>query len=104
MTLQLVNTIAMLGTFLVIGATAVAAIVQLRHARCSNHIAALNELRETIESPRLGTLASKNRCVATGRRSKKPAIFATELRRAVVTDGKADLGNIDGVPDQLGTR
>jgi hypothetical protein len=51
MPLELVNTIATLGTFLVIAATAVAAIVQLRHARGSNHIACLNELRETIESP-----------------------------------------------------
>ena len=38
MSLELVNTIATLGTFLVIAATAVAAIVQLRHARCSNQI------------------------------------------------------------------
>lgn len=51
MSLELVNTIATLGTFLVIAATAIAAIVQLRHARSSNHIAALNELRETQETP-----------------------------------------------------
>jgi hypothetical protein len=50
MSLELVNTVATLGTFLVIAATAMAAIVQLRHARSSNHIAALNELRETTES------------------------------------------------------
>lgn len=51
MSLELVNTLATLGTFLVIAATAIAAIVQLRHARSSNHIATLNELRETSESP-----------------------------------------------------
>lgn len=50
MTLELVNTFATLGTFLVIAATAIAAIVQLRHMRSSNHIAALTELRETTES------------------------------------------------------
>jgi Domain of unknown function (DUF4760) len=50
MSLELVNTLATFGTFLVIAATAIAAIVQLRHARSSNHIAALNELRETMES------------------------------------------------------
>jgi hypothetical protein len=50
MSLELVNTFATLGTFTVIAATAIAAIVQLRHARSSNHIAALNELRETQES------------------------------------------------------
>jgi hypothetical protein len=51
MSLELVNTFATLGTFAVIAATAIAAIVQLRHARSSNQIAALNELRETMEQP-----------------------------------------------------
>jgi Domain of unknown function (DUF4760) len=51
MSLELVNTLATFGTFVVIAATAIAAIVQLRHARSSNHIAALNELRETMETP-----------------------------------------------------
>jgi hypothetical protein len=51
MALELWNTLATFGTFLVIAATAIAAIVQLRHARSSNQIAALNELRETSESP-----------------------------------------------------
>jgi Domain of unknown function (DUF4760) len=51
MSLELVNTLATFGTFLVIAATAIAAVVQLRHARSSNHIAALNELRETTETP-----------------------------------------------------
>ncbi len=51
MSLELVNTLATFGTFVVIAATAIAAIVQLRHARSNNHIAALNELRETTETP-----------------------------------------------------
>lgn len=50
MSLELVNTFATFGTFVVIVATAIAAIVQLRHMRGSNHIAALNELRETMET------------------------------------------------------
>jgi hypothetical protein len=50
MSLELVNTLGTLATFVVIAATAIAAIVQLRHARSSNHIAALNELRETRET------------------------------------------------------
>jgi hypothetical protein len=49
--LELVNTLATFGTFLVIAATAIAAIVQLRHARSSNQIAAINELRETENAP-----------------------------------------------------
>ena len=50
MSLELVNTVATLGTFIVIAVTAIAAMVQLRHMRSSNYIAALNEIRETIES------------------------------------------------------
>jgi hypothetical protein len=49
MSLELVNTLATFGTFVVIAATAIAAIVQLRHARGSNQIAAFNELRETAQ-------------------------------------------------------
>ena len=51
MSLEIWNTFATFGTFLVISATAIAAIVQLRHARGSNQITALNELRETHEHP-----------------------------------------------------
>lgn len=51
MSLELTNTLATLGTFVVIAATAIAAILQLRHVRSSNQIAALNELRETTETP-----------------------------------------------------
>lgn len=46
MSLELVNSLATLGTFLVIAATAIVAIVQLRHARSSNQIEAIAELRE----------------------------------------------------------
>jgi uncharacterized membrane protein (DUF2068 family) len=51
MSLELVNSLATFGTFLVIAGTAIAAIVQLRHARSSNQIAALNELRELQDKP-----------------------------------------------------
>jgi hypothetical protein len=50
MSLELVNTLATFGTFVVIAATAIAAIVQLRHARSSNQIEALAELREEMEN------------------------------------------------------
>ena len=43
--------IGTLGTFIVIAASAAAALMQLRHLRASNQIVALNEVRETIESP-----------------------------------------------------
>jgi hypothetical protein len=50
MSLELVNSLATFGTFVVIAATAIAALVQLRHARSSNQIAALDELREAFQS------------------------------------------------------
>jgi Domain of unknown function (DUF4760) len=40
-----------LGTFIVIAASAIAALLQLRHMRGSNQIIALTECRETLESP-----------------------------------------------------
>lgn len=46
-----VTAIATVGTFVVIAASAVAALVQLRHMRGSNQIAALTEIRATLESP-----------------------------------------------------
>jgi hypothetical protein len=46
MSLELVNTLATFGTFLVIAATAIAAIVQLRHMRSSNQITVLSDLYE----------------------------------------------------------
>src|SRR6516225_2718268 len=50
MTLELWNTFATFGTFVVIAATAIAALVQLRHARGSNQIAALTQLAEAQET------------------------------------------------------
>jgi hypothetical protein len=50
MSLELANTIATFGTFVVIAATAIAALVQLRHARSSNLIETLAELRQEAAS------------------------------------------------------
>ena len=54
MTLELWNTYATFGTFVVIAATAIAALVQLRHARGSNQIAAIAELLEAENTPQFG--------------------------------------------------
>jgi hypothetical protein len=51
MSLELVNTFATVGTFVVIAATATAAIVQLRHMRGSNQFAALSALFDRQSSP-----------------------------------------------------
>lgn len=53
MSLELLNSFATMGTFLVITATALVAIVQLRQLRSSNMIAALYKVRETSESKEL---------------------------------------------------
>ena len=50
MSAEWVTAIATLGTFIVIAASAVAALMQLRHMRGSNQIVALTECRETMES------------------------------------------------------
>lgn len=49
MSLEAWNTLASFATFVVISATAIAAIRQLRHMRSSNQIVVLNELRKTLE-------------------------------------------------------
>ncbi len=51
MSLALWDTVATVGTFLVITATALAAIVQLRHMRGGNQIAVLTELRASQQTP-----------------------------------------------------
>jgi len=51
MSLELWNTLATFGTFLVIAATAIAAIYQLRHMRGGNQIAVLGELRASQGTP-----------------------------------------------------
>jgi hypothetical protein len=74
MSLELVNTFATLGTFSVIAATAIAAIVQLRHMRGSNQIVALNELRETTETAefRAAQLFVQTRAIFEAARSRIP--------------------------------
>lgn len=51
MPLDLLNTIASFGTFVVIGATAAAALVQLRHMRNSNQLTGLLEVLSRVEDP-----------------------------------------------------
>lgn len=51
MSAEWVTAIGTVGTFIVIAASAAAALVQLRHMRGSNQIVALTECRETLESP-----------------------------------------------------
>jgi hypothetical protein len=50
MSAEWVTAIATAGTFIVIAASAIAALLQLRHMRSGNQIAAYNECRETMDS------------------------------------------------------
>ena len=50
MSAEWVTAVATAGTFVVIAASAIAALLQLRHTRGSNQIVALTECRETLES------------------------------------------------------
>lgn len=51
MSAEWVTAIGTIGTFVVIAASATAALIQLRHMRSSNQIVVLTECRETLESP-----------------------------------------------------
>lgn len=50
MSAEWVTAVATAGTFIVIAASAIAALLQLRHMRSGNQIAAYNECRETMDS------------------------------------------------------
>jgi len=51
MSLELWSTIASIGTFVVIGATAVSAVIQLRHLRASNQLEGLLTVLARVEDP-----------------------------------------------------
>lgn len=51
MSAEWLTAVGTVGTFVVITASAIAALLQLRHMRGSNQIVALTECRETLESP-----------------------------------------------------
>ena len=50
MPFELINSVASVGTFAVIAASAIAAMIQLRHLRMSNQIALMTKLQETSQS------------------------------------------------------
>ncbi len=51
MTQETLNTVATVGTFIVIAATAIAAVVQLRHLRDQNQLTGLLTVLERVEDP-----------------------------------------------------
>jgi len=57
--LEGLNTAAAVGTFLVIGATAIAALVQLRHMRVNNQIEGLLSVLARVEDEHFNTWVSQ---------------------------------------------
>jgi hypothetical protein len=90
MSLELWNTFGTFGTFLVIAATGIAALVQLRHMRGSNQIAALSDLFEKERTPEFLTA---RRFVFSGlhERMQDPAFRYQIVHAAARTEENAEL-------------
>ena len=58
MSLELFNSLATFGTFVVIAATAIAALIQLRHARSANLIEGLSEAQRSFNAPEFAAAQS----------------------------------------------
>jgi hypothetical protein len=101
LTLELLSTLAAIGTFVVISATAVAAIIQLRHLRGSNQLVALNEIGEVVDSKEF---AAARQFV----QHELPVLmrdpgFAERLRAPLVDDTLHPLSLVGNLFENLGT-
>jgi hypothetical protein len=83
MSLQLLNALASAGTFIVIGATAIAAVVQLRHMRASNQLQGLLSVLARVED------SNFNRWVTAAQR-QLPEMLADPVYRQSIIDGTFD--------------
>jgi len=83
MSLELLNAMASVGTFLVIGATAIAAVVQLRHMRASNQLEGLLSVLARVED------SNFNRWVTAAQR-QLPELLADPQYRQSIIDGTFD--------------
>lgn len=77
MSLEVLNTLATSGTFFLIAATAIAAMIQLRHTRGSNQMAAFNEFQERPGK----RLRESSQCCAGMETSHTTSIFSTSCYR-----------------------
>lgn len=83
MSAEWLTAVATAGTFVVIAASALAAIYQLRHMRAANQMSALNEIRHTIESRDFQSALRFIHTVLPAR------LGDPEVRRAIVTGNSA---------------
>lgn len=80
---ELINTIAAVGTFVVITATAIAAIVQLRHIRAGNQLEGLLSVLRRIEDDDFNSWF-------TDTVEKLPALMEDPAYRDLIEDGRID--------------
>ena len=71
MTLDLWSTVASIGTFLVITATAITALVQLRHIRRANQLAGLQSIFSMLQEPTVRDLVNYVRHDLVGRMNEE---------------------------------
>lgn len=100
MSLELLSALAAIGTFVVIAATAVAAIVQLRHLRSSNQIHAITGVQEVIESPQFRT-ARRFIQDELPRLIKAPD-FSERIKHRVLDDELVSLNIVGNIFENLG--
>lgn len=81
--LQILNTAAQIGTFLVIAATAIAAVIQLRHMRANNQLEGLLSVLARVED------SNFNRWVTAAQRQLPEMLADPEYRQSVI-DGTFD--------------
>ena len=81
--LEILNTAAAIGTFAVIAATAIAAVVQLRHLRANNQLEGLLSVLARVED------SNFNRWVTSAQRQLPQMLADPDYRRSVV-DGTFD--------------
>jgi hypothetical protein len=100
MSLELLSTIAAVGTFVVIAATAIAAIIQLRHLRSSNQISAIGSVQAVIESAEFE--AARRFIQNDLPRLMKEPHFAERAEKRVLDNELAPLQLIGNVYESLG--
>jgi hypothetical protein len=81
--LEVLNTLAAVGTFVVIAATAIAAVIQLRHLRVNNQLEGLLDVVGRLEDAKLYELISETR-------KQLPAMLADPHYVQSVFDGTYD--------------
>jgi hypothetical protein len=100
MSLELISALASVGTFVVIAASALAAIIQLRHLRSSNQISAINGIQELFES-------NEFRCARRFIQDELPRLakepqFAARVEHRIMDDGLSSLNIIGNIYENLG--